>query len=155
MYSFKTFIAESGDSAHEFNRVKAPKKPAWADESHRYAFKDSSGAEKHVDIHHQSFGDKPSADVSFHDSHKENDNDDKHKATGESGSKAIKVFSTVKAIMKHHAKAHPHIDRYEFSSSNDEPTRVKLYSRMTKHLGGSTEKNDNITYHHVPADKLK
>ena len=155
MYRFKTFIAESGDTAHDFNKVKAPKKPAWADESHRYAFKDSSGTEKHVDIHHQSFGEKPSADISFHDSHKENNNNDKHDATGKLGSKAIKTFSTVKAIMKHHAKAHPHIHSYEFSSSNNEPTRVKLYSRMTKHLGGSTEKNDNITYHHVPADKLK
>lgn len=153
MYRFKEFILESGDTAHDFNKAKAPKKPAWADSSHRYAFKDSSGAEKHVDIHHQSFGDKPSADVSFHDSHKDT-TDDKHKATGQSGSKAIKVFSTVKAIMKHHAKAHPEIHKYEFSSSNDEPTRVKLYSRMTKHLGGSTEKDDNITYHHIPTSKL-
>ena len=153
MYRFKTFIAESGDTAHEFHKVKAPKKAEWADESHRYSFNDSSGSEKHVDIHHQSFGEKPSADVSFHDSHKAASNE-KHDATGKLGSKAVKVFSTVKAIMKHHAKAHPHIHNYEFSSNNDEPTRVKLYSRMTKHLGGSTEGSGNLTYHRVSADKL-
>jgi hypothetical protein len=150
MYGFKDFLLESFDTAHEFHKDDSIKKPKWADESHRYTFKDSAGSEKNVDIHHT----HDSAAFAFHDSDKDN-NDDKHDATGKLGSKAVKVFSTVKAIIKHHSKAHPHIDNYEFSSSNHEPSRVKLYSRMTKHLRGSSEDNGDITYHRVSADKLR
>jgi hypothetical protein len=154
MYNFKTFIAESGDTSYEFHKSQPPKKPVWADESHRYAFKDSSGAEKHVDIHNQSIHDKPGAEISFHDSNKEV-NDSKYNATGQSGSKAVKIFSTVKAIMKHHAKAYPNIDYYVFDASHKEPSRVKLYSRMTKHLGGTTEKQTSTTRYKVQTNKLK
>jgi hypothetical protein len=150
MYGFKDFLLESFDTAHEFHKDDSIKKPTWVHASHRYSFKDSAGSEKHVDIHHI----HDSATVTFQDSDKDN-NDDKHDATGKLGSKAVKVFSTVKAILKHHAKAHPHIDNYEFSSSKHEPSRVKLYSRMTKHLGGSSEDDGDITYHRVSADKLR
>lgn len=154
MYSFKTFIIESGDTSYEFQKVAPPKKPVWADESHRYSFKDSSGAEKHVDIHNQSIHDKPGAEISFHDSHKETSNDSKYNATGESGSKAVKIFSTVKAIMKHHAKAYPDLDYYVFDASHKEPSRVKLYSRIAKHLSGTTEKQTSTTRYKVQSDKL-
>ena len=154
MLAFKRFILESGDSYHPYDKVKAHTEP-WADESHRYQFKDDSGNIKHVDIHHQSFGLHPNAYVSFHDSHKEDSGSEKHSATGELRHKAVRVFSTVKHILKHHAQNHPHLSGFEFSSSHDEPSRVKLYSHMAKKLGGKTEHNRDISYHYVDADKLK
>lgn len=156
MKSFRQFLDEMGDSSHEFKEVK-PKKEPYADSSHRYEFKDSAGNTKHVDIHHHSYYDKPHASVTFHDASREKAGWDKYDATGELGRHAVRVFSTVKHILKHHAKKHPDLHAFDFDSSHDEPSRVKLYTRLTRSLGGQTNAHDHegIAHHSVEASKLR
>ena len=153
MLSFKIFV-ESFDTHHSYEKDKDEKpKYNWADSSHRYSFSDEKGKTKHVDIHHM----HGLGDVSFHDDdQKDSDSDKKYSATGEHKHGAVKVFSTVSHILKTHAKKHPHVTHFEFTSNHDEPSRVSLYKRMTKHLGGQTEDSSSGTvYHRVPTDKMK
>lgn len=161
MLRFKEFIAESGDSSYEFHKYPHVGKVFGGGQLHKYSFKDTSGLEKRVEIFHEpdDSSRKVDAHVSFHDTDKETeeDEDKKHAATGAHRHEALKIFSTVKRIMKDHAKANSHIDNFVFSSRNNEPSRVKLYSKMTHKLGGETYHDPKYEYsqHSIPADKLK
>lgn len=125
------------------------------DESHRYQFVDRVGVKKYVDIVHHNVDGETTADIMFHDSEaKPDDEESLYRATGRSKTSSIKTFSTIKKIMKHHAKNRPHISHYEFTSYFEEPSRVSLYRRMTKHLGGESKTDYEYTYHRIPVKNL-
>lgn len=152
MLTFKEYISESGDSSYEFHKISDNHKPDGRASAHRYSFKDNEGNEKHVDIVHRGKnGDN--ASVSFHDEGSYFKNH-MFSANGKHGHKALRVFSTVKTILAHHTKEHPHLDHYKFSADKDNTSRSSLYTRMAKRMGGHTEDHEDMTAHVIPAKNL-
>jgi hypothetical protein len=60
-------------------------------------------------------------------------------ATGESGARAVRVFSTVlecvKRAIKVHESAGNQIDKIAFGAAHDEPSRVALYKKFAQMAG--------------------
>lgn len=146
MLSFSQFMIESGDSHYPYEKTLS-----YGNFVHHYDFHDGSGKKKRVTIDH----DGGAAEVAFHDVDKENmKRKQKYGATGESKGKSLKIFSTVKHILKNHAKEHPDLHVYSFSSDKSEPSRVSLYKRMASKLGGASEEGRDQYHHMIPVDKL-
>lgn len=146
MISFSKFIIESGDSHYPYK-----KSHTYGNFIHHYDFDDGSGKKKRVTIDH----DGSAAEIAFHDTDKEEKGSkEKYGATGESKGKSLKVFSTVKHILKKHASEHPDLHVYSFSSNKHEPSRVSLYKRMASKLGGASEEGKHHYHHMIPVNKL-
>ena len=76
--------------------------------------------------------------------------------TNKSGSSAIKVMSTVHNIIKHHLAKHPEIKGVRFTSDDEEPSRVKVYTRYTEKHGGQTKELEYGEHLHIiPARSYK
>ena len=142
MLSFKQYILESGDSHYPFK--------LWSGTSNVYTFKDHNNKTKILEINksepevaHVNFFDQDSKASKMYD------------ATNDLGHRAIKVFSTVKEIMKHHVANNPGVKLYSFESNKNEKNRHSLYSKFTKRMGGETD-NDDVEYatHTIPASSL-
>lgn len=78
----------------------------------------------------------------------------RYRQTGDQGTRSVKILSTVHKILQHHAATHPGINKMVFTSDNDEPSRVKLYSRYTSKYGGENKKGNWHTYHTIPTKNL-
>jgi hypothetical protein len=95
---------------------------------------------------------KGKAEVSFEDEH------GSIGTTGQSGKHAMRIFSTVKDIMKKHADTHKDIDHYVFSAFKNEKdpenkvdSKAKLYSTIAKaHGGAKTAETDFFHNYKVP-----
>lgn len=141
MLSFRQYIlCEDAESPQPFHHIQT------SSNSHVYRFHlgdDTEGFK--VKMLHNDSG---TAHVNFEDPH------GGYRRTGEYGTRSAKVLSTVHRIMKHHAAAYPNVKEFIFSSDNDEPSRVKLYSRYTLKHGGKNVHTGFDTYHTVPTKNL-
>lgn len=147
MLSFKQFVIESGDSHYSYTKTSTNGK------NHSYEFADDAGRKKTVSIVHSDSGN--TADVAFHDNDKENTNaSQKYGSTGEHGHKATKIFSTLKHILKKHKSENPNISAFAFDSNKKDPSRVKLYTRMTAKMGGASEEGPVFHHHMIPTTHL-
>lgn len=140
MKSFKQFLGESLDRSFPYKYHGEGE-----ENTHEYSFSPGKRASKiRVSIIHNDK--KRSATVNFHRE------DGQETATGEHPRTAAKVFGTVAKIVKEHGKKHrSSIDNINFSAAKSEPSRVSLYRRITKRLGGKeTEPNKTETNFTVP-----
>jgi hypothetical protein len=148
MLSFKSFLIELLNSNYEY-----AKHPSSTKLAHVYTFNDDDGRGYSVRIDHS-----PTrvANISFKRTDDTGaDHDGEYAKTGDVGSKSHRVFATVKRIAADHAGEHDLIG-YKFSASSEEPSRVKLYGRMTDRLGGSKSMsvNDDLHYFGIAAKRL-
>ena len=153
MQSFKLFV-ESLDSSYPYEKGKSGENHEGA-AYHSYHFKDHNGARTTVVLLHHPNG--KSAELSFFDKH------NSIEKSGKQGSKAVKIFSTVKKIVSDHAAEHPNLKHIEFTSSkiktlrnrNRTHSRAKLYDRFAKSMGGHTEVGDIEDTHMIPVNQDK
>lgn len=140
MKTFKQFLGESLDRSFPYKYHGEGE-----ENTHEYSFSPGKKASKiRVSIIHNDK--KRSATVTFHRE------DGQETATGEHPRTAAKVFGTVAKIVKEHGKKHrSSIDNINFSAAKSEPSRVSLYRRITKRLGGKeTEPGKKETNFTVP-----
>lgn len=120
---------------------------------HHYGFKDHKGIPTHVYIAHSKDKDgNVKASVDFTDEH------GNIEATGRG---TIRHISTVKKIMKDHAKKHPDLKTYTFTGAKEhdkpgEGGRNRLYTRLAKMAGGySDDINAYSNRHYIPVNRGK
>ena len=148
MLSFTQFLKEAGDTPLPF---RSGKTIAYGkSKQYNYGF-DHEGKKFKVIVNHFV---PHSAHVEFsaYDTH--------HPAgtldlTGDHGSKAARVMSTIHNIVKHHVKNHPELKTVSFTSENSEPSRVRLYKLYANKHGGHTEADRDEHYHEIPADAYR
>lgn len=145
MLTFSQFLKEAGDAALPFKYDG--EHDEYDQRYHRYSFV-SDGRKYRVNFAHH---DMPHsvAIVNFAD-YTDRDFGDQN-MTGKSKHAAVRVMSTVHNIVKHHLSKHPEIEEVHFSSSPDEPSRGRLYSRYTEKHGGITDPTAYDTLHVIPA----
>ena len=76
--------------------------------------------------------------------------------SGDHARDSHRILASVRHIMVKHAERHPKLTHYEFSAS--EPSRQRLYSHITKRMGGETrvvthddpDDAEPITKHFIP-----
>lgn len=153
MISFKTFVlVEAGDNPYPYHKDN----DVHPNET-RYNF-DAGDTPYRVAIHHSKNGED--ADVSFGITHHHPQLGgflDFHQ-THDQGLKAAKIMSTVHHIVSRHVNRHPSLKTVGFTSDTDEPSRVALYTRYTKRLGGTTYDSKIIQdtkLHVIPADSYR
>lgn len=151
MLTFSQFLKEAGDTAHPFKYDGVF--DAGDDEVyHRYTF-NHEGDKYRTFITHKN---KPSSHVSVSFSQHTPSGRGTYWMTNKLGPSAIKVMSTVHNIVKYHLAKHPEIQEVRFTSDDDEPSRVKLYTRYTKKHGGLTKPSDEDEHIHIiPADSYR
>jgi hypothetical protein len=140
---FAQFINEILNSSYNFSKSKNDSYGP----HHVYHFKDDESNHYRVHIEHGT----SVAAVNFS---KVDDKGTKtFSLTGNSRS-SHKVLGTVSNILRSHASNHP-ITHYTFTASDSEPSRVKLYSSITKKHGGASEYRPYNKTHNfiVPANK--
>lgn len=126
MKTFKQFLEEALNSSYDYDY-----KGEDDYSRHSYTFTPEKKSTISVKITHEKDDEgKKRGYVTF-----ERDSDSSEKKTGEHPRTAAKVFGTVNKILRQHAKEHGLTD-YNFEAKRDEPSRVKLYKRMTKKAGG-------------------
>lgn len=77
-------------------------------------------------------------------------------ATGDVGSHAAKVMSTIHHIIRHHMIEHPSINTVLFTSDPEETSRVKLYTKYTSSLGGNSKRYNKFNnVHEIPAQSYR
>lgn len=151
MISFLQYITEAGDNPYPFKEVQ---------KSQHMGHPKSATYEFHVD------DDKYFADLQhFTDSEAEASFGSKHDdpfisayaLRGDKGEKAARVMSTVHHIIKRHVSKNPELKTIDFTSDMFEPSRVSLYTRYTKKMGGETHGSsiDPTRYHRIPADSYR
>lgn len=145
MLTFKTFmLAEAGDSPYDYEDEYHNEK------SSQYKFKvDKTPYEVKIDR----LG-KGSAAVTFGVKH----DMDPFSLRGDMGTKAGRIMSTIHHIVKRHVMNNPEIKDISFTSDASEPSRVALYTRYTKRLGGYTHDSKHIRdtkLHVIPADSYR
>lgn len=152
MISFKTFVlSEAGDKPYDFHLDGDD------DEETMYKFKAGDTDYNTTITHHH---DGKHAEVVFGTSHHDDDFGDhtEFHLTGDKGTKAAKVMSTIHHIVKRHIAKHPEIETVGFTSDTDEPSRVSLYKRYTKRLGGTTHDSSHAydtMVHTIPAESYR
>lgn len=146
MKTFKSFISESGNSHYPFKTGNSD-----LIGGHTYYFQDNTG--KHKGVYVKNHDDREHATVVFYE-HDPDGFNSTFDATGENGHSAVKVFSTVKHILKHHSIRYPSIHTYSFSSEKSEPTRERLYNMFVKKMNGSTKEGATVNHHFIPAKTL-
>lgn len=146
------FIIEAGDTALPFHYDGEDRSVG---EEHAYSFK-HNGAHYTVMMDHGDYP-IPYAIVQFGQSPTQSRDIGITKLTSDSGPGVHKIMSTIHNIVKHHVKEHPHLKKVTFTSSSDEPSRVKLYKKYTDKLGGTTtHANSSDQYNHeIPADSYR
>lgn len=154
MLSFKTYVlAEAGDKPYDFHQMEADKDGA------SYEFS-AGGTPYTATIGHMPVGKHIHGEVVFGVRHDDEDfglHTTFH-MTGDQGTKAAKILSTVHHIVKRHVAKHPEIHTIGFTSDNDEPSRVVLYKRYTKRMGGTSHDSQygyHTTVHTIPADSYR
>ena len=152
MKTFKQYLNESLDKPFDYKSTGQYKNSSGETE-HHYSFKDDNGNHTYVYIaHSKDRKGNPQASVDFTD-----ENGD-IQATGKG---SIRHISTVKKIMKDHAKKHPHLKTYTFTGEKDtdkpgEGGRNRLYTRLAKQAGGHSD--DISAYsnkHYIPINRDK
>jgi hypothetical protein len=88
-----------------------------------------------------------------------------YKMRGDKGSKSTRVMSTIHHIIKKHVADHPDLSTIMFTSDISEPSRVSLYTRYAKKMGGVTLKANEVDpykgldpdarHHIIPADSYR
>lgn len=153
MKTFSQFISEALNKPYDFE-----------DEgkeygTHSYSWDDDKGGRFHADV----------IDMDKHGKHAsvEFKTNGSFEPTGQSGHGAVRHFATMRAIMKHHRKAHPEVEKYTFSSEKtvdeknpekfSENSRNKLYKRFTAAAGGVSSSNpeDQNVRHTIPAKNIR
>ena len=151
MLSFSRFVlVEAGDNPYDY---KVDDKD---DKQTTYTF-NANGKPYSATVTH--FGDTD-ADVTFGDRHYDSDfgYHTGFSKTGDQGLKAAKVMSTIHHIIRHHVAEHPKLKTIGFTSDTDEPSRVALYTRYAKRLGGHTNVSNIVRdtkVHIIPADSYR
>lgn len=145
MLTFKKYLQEALDRPYEFETGHA-RDMGEGSSLHTYRFKDHKGKQYYVNfMHRESQPDK--AGLSFYD-----DKMNVHK-TGTAGTKSIKIFSTVRHIIKQHVAKHPDLQRISFTSEKgsegEQTSRSKLYKKFADLSGGQTEKGLEQDTHHI------
>jgi hypothetical protein len=149
--TFKQYLQEALDKPYRFR--KQDSLDTSTQQQHWYSFKDRNKNKTHVYISHHVTTEPSRASVDFTD-----ENGD-FEATGKG---SIRHLSTVKKIMQDHAKKHPHLKSYTFTSHKDvnredKGGRQKLYKRLVRMAGGKS--TDNIhgdeTKHMIPINRDK
>ncbi len=111
-----------------------------AHQTHEYRFQGHNKTGYNVHITHDKKGHEP-AEVSFED------HDGNMHKTGASKENPHKIFSTVKHVIDHHLKQHPHISSIEFSADKQDNNRGTLYrhfaKRFAKHHTEHEDENDH------------
>lgn len=148
MKTFKQYINESLDSSYRFEKTETHNDPERGS-LHTYEFKDHADNNIVVKIAHDTEG------KTGHLSFKQDGGYDK---TGKQGTKAIKIFSTVKKIVEKHKSDHPSLERIKFTSTKDKQTnrpdsRGELYKRLTNSFGGQNLMGQNINTHIIPLQR--
>jgi hypothetical protein len=152
MLNFKTFVlSEAGDNPYSFHLVDKDQ------ESTRYEFS-ADGTPYSTTIEHM--GGNRHAEVIFGTRHDDKDfgPHTSFHMTGTQGAKAAKIMSTVHHIVKRHVANHPELHTVGFTSDADEPSRVALYKRYTKRMGGITHDSNKVydtIVHTIPADSYR
>lgn len=152
MLSFKTFmLAEAGDKPYDFHRADDDEVGT------RYEF--SAGSTPYSATIEHMMGGKH-AEVVFGIRHEDDDFGPytSFHLTGDQGTKAAKILSTVHHIVKRHVAKHPEIHTIGFTSDTGEPSRVALYKRYTKRMGGTSHDSGHVydtMVHTIPADSYR
>ena len=128
MITFKQYLTEVFDKGYDFEYKGRGKYPDPNIEEHSYKFKTPNDSYV-TSLEHN----KNSAEVCFRSV-----KGDYHEVPNQERGTAVKVFSTVKNIIKHHLEKHPHITNVTFDASHMHPSRVKLYDAM---IGSLTKKH--------------
>lgn len=152
MKSLKQFLEEALTHPYEFSK-QSDSRLGNSDRYHSYTFKDHKDRPFLVDVYHSPDNQKK-AEVAFEDRY------GSMGKTGESGTHAVRVFSTVKAIMKKHAEDHPHLNSYEFTAikpgHNKEDSKARLYKTLANAYGGTKTGEDEFFHKfEVPIKKEK
>lgn len=145
MLTFSQFLKEAGNAALPFDYDGVHDE--YDQRYHRYSFI-NDGRKYRVNFAHHDMP-HPVAIVNFAD-YTDRDFGDQN-MTGRAKHSAVRVLSTVHNIVKHHLSKHPEIEEVHFSSSPDEPSRGRLYSRYTEKHGGITDPTAYDTLHVIPA----
>jgi hypothetical protein len=150
MKSFKQFIesveylSELFDKPTKYKTMSHKEMGLNKDESksgrfHGYHFKHNNQSFR-VGVYHHPNG---HAEVDF-------DTGGSHDITGQHGHSSHKIFSSVHKILKDHSDKHKHLSHYKFYSDASQPSRGKLYHKLTKKMGGVTKRGEDDHEHIVP-----
>lgn len=147
MKSYREYIKEALDKP--FKHKKLNTMDSTSGTTHYYGFKDDKGERTHVYISHSKHNNTAHVDFT--------DDEGGFEATGRG---SIRHLSTVKHIMQQHAKDHPDLKAYKFTSEksrdrSDGGGRHKLYSRLARSAGGRTEDEEHFSTHFIPVNRDK
>jgi hypothetical protein len=140
---------ESRDNPYSFKEVEKSPELGHGD-SASYAF-DADGHKLLVDVRHYTQGEAEVSFEPFHDDRKSH----VYKMTGDKGTKAARIMSTVHHIIKHHVGNRPHVQTIDFTSDKTEPSRASVYTRYTKQMGGRTIDLGHEHRHVIQADAYR
>lgn len=149
MISFKTFIlAEAGDNPHSF--TKDARDPETEDHRHTATYRFKVGdTNYHASVIHHSDKD---AEVVF-GVKRDDIFRSQYELTKDKGTKATRVLSTIHHIIKQHVADHPKMESVHFVSDIIDPSRVSLYTKYAKNMGGKTTDDEHDQYikvHTIP-----
>ena len=151
MKTIRQYFQEALDKPYDYEHLGSHDYEDGESE-HHYGFKDRNGVPTHVYITHaeKDKEGRQKAYVNFTDAFGDIE------ATGKG---SIRHLSTVKKIMQDHAKKHPHLKHYEFTSEKDSDKpggggRSRLYAALAKRAGGHSEEGNSYqSKHYVPINR--
>ena len=146
MITFKQFLTEVFDKGYDFTYRGRGNYPDSNVEEHSYKFNTPNDSYI-TSLEHN----KNSAEVTF-----QSGKGSFHDVPNQERGTAVKVFSTVKNIIRHHLDKHPHITNITFDASHFHPSRAKLYDAMIGSLTNKhTRQKGRNTYYSFNREDIK